>query len=168
LVFQFFTVTCHALVMCGRVRSTLGADQVAADVPWVNREQYTPRYNASPGASLAVLRVAGPGETSSSGRVVETMRFGLVPSYTDKAAKVDFYRMFNARSETIAEKGVFSRLLQRRRGVVLLNGFYEWSMEKAGASQVKQPYYLHLDGGRRRVRGRRASLRGAVRSMERR
>jgi putative SOS response-associated peptidase YedK len=96
------------------------------------------------------------------------MRFGLVPSYTDKAAKVDFYRMFNARSETIAEKGVFSRLLQRRRGVVLLNGFYEWSMEKAGASQVRQPYYLHLDGGRRRVRGRRASLRGAVRSMERR
>ena len=147
MVLQFFTVTCHALVMCGRVRSTLGADQVAADVPWVNREQYTPRYNASPGASLAVLRVACPGETSSSGRVVETMRFGLVPSYTDKAAKVDFYRMFNARSETIAEKGVFSRLLQRRRGVVLLNGFYEWAMEKAGASQVKQPYYLHLDGG---------------------
>ena len=125
--------------MCGRVRSTLGADQVAADVPWVNREQYTPRYNASPGASLAVLRVAGPGETSSSGRVVGAMRVGLVPSYTDKAAKVDFYRMFNARSETIAETGVFSRPLQRRRGVVVLNGLYGWAVETAGASAGRQP-----------------------------
>ena len=83
---------------------------------------------------------------STSDRVVETMRFGLVPSFTDPGAKVDFYRMFNARSETIAEKGVFSRLLQRRRGVVLINGFYEWAAERAGSSQVKQPYYLHLEG----------------------
>ena len=73
------------------------------------------------------------------------MRFGLVPSFTDPGAKVDFYRMFNARSETIAEKGVFSRLLQQRRGVVLINGFYEWAAERAGSSQVKQPYY-HLEG----------------------
>ena len=136
------------LAMCGRVRSTLGADQVAAasgGAAWKNPDQYEPRYNASPGASLAVIRRAESGE-STSDRVVETMRFGLVPSFTDPGAKVDFYRMFNARSETIAEKGVFSRLLQRRRGVVLINGFYEWAAERAGSSQVKQPYYLHLEG----------------------
>ena len=134
--------------MCGRVRSTLGADQVAAasgGAAWKNPDQYEPRYNASPGASLAVIRRAESGE-STSDRVVETMRFGLVPSFTDPGAKVDFYRMFNARSETIAEKGVFSRLLQQRRGVVLINGFYEWAAERAGSSQVKQPYYLHLEG----------------------
>ena len=33
---------------------------------------------------------------------------------------------FNARSETVAEKTVFSRLLQRQRCVVLFDGFYEW------------------------------------------
>ncbi len=33
---------------------------------------------------------------------------------------------FNARSETVAEKSVFSRLLARQRCVVLFNGFYEW------------------------------------------
>ena len=135
------------LAMCGRVRSTLGADQVAAasgGAAWKTRPVRA-RYNASPGASLAVIRRAESGE-STSDRVVETMRFGLVPSFTDPGAKVDFYRMFNARSETIAEKGVFSRLLQRRRGVVLINGFYEWAAERAGSSQVKQPYYLHLEG----------------------
>ena len=35
--------------------------------------------------------------------------------------------MFNARSETVAEKSVFSRLLGGKRCIVLLNGFYEWA-----------------------------------------
>lgn len=34
---------------------------------------------------------------------------------------------FNARCETVPEKGVFKRLLSRQRCVVLLNGFYEWA-----------------------------------------
>ena len=33
---------------------------------------------------------------------------------------------FNARSETVGEKGVFKKLLSRQRCVVFLNGFYEW------------------------------------------
>lgn len=33
---------------------------------------------------------------------------------------------FNARSETVASKGVFKRLLARQRCVVLAEGFYEW------------------------------------------
>jgi len=33
---------------------------------------------------------------------------------------------FNARSETIAEKGVFSKLIAGQRCVVFVNSFYEW------------------------------------------
>ena len=33
---------------------------------------------------------------------------------------------FNARSDTLAEKSIFSRLLARRRCLVPLQGFYEW------------------------------------------
>jgi len=33
---------------------------------------------------------------------------------------------FNARSETVAEKSVFSRLLSRQRCIFLAEGFYEW------------------------------------------
>ena len=33
---------------------------------------------------------------------------------------------FNARSETVAAKGIFKRLLASMRCMVLVNGFYEW------------------------------------------
>ena len=57
---------------------------------------------------------------------ISARRWGLVPSFNKKDTKPDYFRMFNARSETVAEKSVFSRLLHSRRCIVLLNGFYEW------------------------------------------
>ena len=75
------------------------------------------------------------------------MRWGLVPSFTKRDEKPDFFRMFNARSDTAPDKPVFSRLLARKRCVVLLNGFYEWRAEGSkAAGMVKQPYYLHAEG----------------------
>lgn len=48
--------------------------------------------------------------------------------------------MFNARSETVATKSVFNRLLSSRRCVVTFNGFYEWKSEGGR----KQPYYVNF------------------------
>jgi putative SOS response-associated peptidase YedK len=74
----------------------------------------------------------------------QTMRWGLVPSFTRKEEAPNFWKMFNARSDTAADKPIFGRLLSRRRCVVLLNGFYEWRLEGTrGAGRVKQPYFLH-------------------------
>lgn len=53
--------------------------------------------------------------------------------------------MFNARSETLAEKPTFQRLLSRQRCLVPVAGFYEWKKEVRSA---KQPYYVHFEGGR--------------------
>ena len=58
---------------------------------------------------------------------LQTMTWGLVPSWTKKEERLDFFRMFNARCETVPEKTVFSRLLGSKRCVVLLNGFFEWA-----------------------------------------
>jgi len=55
------------------------------------------------------------------------MTWGLVPSWTKQGEKLDFFRMFNARSETVPDKSVFNRLLAHKRCVVLMNGFYEWA-----------------------------------------
>jgi putative SOS response-associated peptidase YedK len=71
------------------------------------------------------------------------LQWGLIPSYTKPNEKLDFFRMFNARIETVPEKPVFRRLVARKRCVVLLDGFYEWTTDQF---KQKQPYYIHLSG----------------------
>jgi putative SOS response-associated peptidase YedK len=56
-----------------------------------------------------------------------------VPSFTKPGSQLDFYKMFNARSESVADKPVFSRLLSSHRCVVITEGFYEWKTD-AGAA----------------------------------
>ena len=168
-------------LMCGRARVTCTDADVAAAAgtsAFVNRDQYEPRYNAQPGAAVPVVRLATPSDratrraTSVSAdlrsasdasdasdhdddeRVVDYMRWGLVPSYASDESSPNFFAMFNARAETLAEKPAFARLVatsrRHRRGVVLLDGFYEWRAEGgAGSRSVKQPYYVHLTGNDR-------------------
>lgn len=99
-------------------------------------------------------------------RRVTTMRWGLIPSFVKPGESHDFFRMFNARSETIVHRPAFKRLVPDRRCVVILDGcaltarihpppsdptpaarrrsFYEW---KDDGSPVKQPYYLRSRAG---------------------
>lgn len=72
---------------------------------------------------------------------VRFMKWGLVPSYTKADATPNYFMMFNARSETLAERPAFRRLIHAKRCIVLLNGFYEW---KKVDKREKQPYYLTL------------------------
>uniref|UniRef100_A0A1D2AAI6 Embryonic stem cell-specific 5-hydroxymethylcytosine-binding protein n=1 Tax=Auxenochlorella protothecoides TaxID=3075 RepID=A0A1D2AAI6_AUXPR len=130
--------------MCGRTNTTLRRDEivrVAGTSRWTGENAFNPSYNAAPGATRSpVVRVA-----QGMGREICTMRWGLVPSYTKPDELPDFWRMFNARSETLAEKPTFQRLLSRQRCLVPVAGFYEWKKE---ARSAKQPYYVHFEGGR--------------------
>lgn len=128
--------------MCGRSRCSLSRQQViaAACVPddrWKDKENYTPSHNVAPGHNTPVVK-----RDKQQKLEVHTMKWGLVPSFTKTACteKPDHFRMFNARSETVAEKSVFSRLLARQRCVVLFNGFYEWKKE----GSRKQPFYVNM------------------------
>ncbi len=51
--------------------------------------------------------------------------------------------MFNARSESAAEKVSFKGPLRYKRAIVPADGFYEWKREGG----VKTPYYIQLSGG---------------------
>ncbi|XP_065873312.1 uncharacterized protein [Euphorbia lathyris] len=135
--------------MCGRARCTLRADDIPrachrtdGPVRSVNMDRYRPYYNASPGSNLPV--VCREDGSDGQGYVLQSMTWGLIPSFTKKTDKPDFYRMFNARSESIGEKASFRRLLPKRRCLVAVEGFYEW--KKDGSK--KQPYYIHFKDGR--------------------
>ena len=59
------------------------------------------------------------------------MRWGLIPSWA-KSASVGS-RTINARAETVAERPSFRTAFQRRRCLVLADGFHEW--ERKGSSR---------------------------------
>ena len=117
------------------------------------RDAYRPKENVSPGSKLPIFRltrtaadsdeVPPPASSTESPQVeLQGSHWGLVPAFTAAGSKPDFFRMFNARCETVMSKSVFSRLLKHRhqRCLVAVEGFYEWKAEH----KVKQPYYLRL------------------------
>ena len=89
--------------------------------------------NMAPGAQFPIQIMNQDGDKGLRG-----MLWGLVPSYTSLSTKPNHFLMFNARSETIFEKPSFANIIKSRRGIVYMNGYYEWKKE-AG---IKQPYYV--------------------------
>lgn len=87
-----------------------------------------PRYNIAPGQEAPVV-------IHDSAKTLAMMRWGLVPSWANDPAIGN--RMINARAETITEKPSFKRLIERRRCLVLADGFYEWRKEGKGKRPMR-------------------------------
>ena len=108
--------------MCGRFGLFSDLDHLAEQFglePLALRELYQASYNVAP--TQDVLTV------SASGLALEPiwMRWGLVAPWL-AAGRPLGKPVFNARSETIAQKPMFRSAFRRRRGLVLADGFYEW------------------------------------------
>ncbi|HEU0069906.1 MAG TPA: SOS response-associated peptidase [Alphaproteobacteria bacterium] len=122
--------------MCSRYSQTKAPAELAkrfkARQPKSNLQ---PRYNIAPTQEAPVLRLAEDG-----GREISLLRWGLVPSWAMEIAGAP---LINARSETLAEKASFKQGFERRRCLVLADGFYEW--QKLG--KEKLPWrFLRQDG----------------------
>jgi putative SOS response-associated peptidase YedK len=89
--------------------------------------EYRTGHNISPGQQIvAVLR------KDDQNSLVD-FRWGLIPSWAKDPSIGN--RMFNARAETIAEKPSFKNAFQKRRCLVVADGFYEW--QKIG--RIRKP-----------------------------
>ncbi len=99
--------------------------------------EYPPRFNIAPTQDAPVIA------QDEAGRRMGLLRWGLIPSWAKDPAIGS--RMINARSETVAEKPAFRRAFQRRRCLVLADGFFEWKREEGeGATKgLKTPYWIH-------------------------
>lgn len=125
--------------MCGRytltrqegliedLQASLG---MAAQSAW-----WKPRFNIAPTqpAPVVVLR--------DGTRLVEMMRWGLVPHWAGKR-DVKAPLMINARVETLQDKPMFRDALATRRCLIPADGFYEWKRE-GGAKAKPQPTWFH-------------------------
>lgn len=125
--------------MCGRYANFLAEQELidAFEVAVIADEaRLAPRYNIAPtqDTSIVVAR-------HESGRSLELAKWGLVPSWAKDPSIGS--RMFNARSETVAEKPSFRAAFAKRRCLVPASGYYEWTTE-AG---VKTPHFIHRADG---------------------
>ncbi len=119
--------------MCGRFVAASPPDELAryfgASEPEVNLE---PSYNVAPTNETYVVRA------KDQNRALTTMRWGLVPFWA-KDLKIGS-KLINARSETVATKPAYRSAYKKRRCLIGVDGFYEWS--KVEGAKKKQPYYI--------------------------
>jgi putative SOS response-associated peptidase YedK len=135
--------------MCGRYTLSLSVDEIwdeldlegdpGSDV-WSQGPEETlePRFNIAPTQAVPVV-------TDKSPKKLVMLRWGLVPFWADDP-KIGA-RMLNARAESLADKPAFRDPYQKRRCLVLADGFYEWKREGKGKSARKTPMYVHHKGG---------------------
>src|ERR1043166_7193170 len=112
--------------MCGRF--TLKEPR-RLPVSLVDLEGLVPRYNIAP--TQDVLTIV----EHKAQREATFLQWGLIP-YWSKEAK----GIINARLETIDDKPSFSDSFQKRRCLILADGFYEW--DRIG--KISQPYYFQM------------------------
>ncbi|SEJ32851.1 SOS response-associated peptidase [Demequina mangrovi] len=125
--------------MCGRYANFLTEQELvdAFEIAVIADEaRIAPRYNIGPMQDTSIIVAR-----KEAGRSLETARWGLVPSWAKDPAIGS--RMFNARSETVAEKPSFRAAFAKRRCIVPASGYYEWKAGEDG----KTPYFIHTEDG---------------------
>jgi len=122
--------------MCGRFTITSPAHVLADEFGLAAvASSFGPRFNLAPTQSVPVV-------TNWTQRTLELFRWGLIPSWSRDPAVGNM--LINARCETVADKPSFRDAFERRRCLVLADGFYEW--KKRG--REKTPMYVRLKSGR--------------------
>ena len=115
--------------MCGRYRLTR-AEKMVEKFDAEFSGELRQRYNITSTQLVPVVRA------TDSGRVISSMRWGLIPSWAKDASMAQI----NARSETILEKPAFKESSERRRCLIPADGFYEWRR----SPNTKQPFHFGM------------------------
>jgi len=110
--------------MCGRYTlATPDLGQLRARFPLRESLEVRPRFNVAPGDDvLAVIRRGEDGAEAEGAY----LRWGLVPFWAADPAEMAA-KTINARAETVAERPAYRDAFQRRRCLIVADGFYEWS-----------------------------------------
>lgn len=124
--------------MCGRytIQNSKRAE-VAYHALATLLETMGDRYNVATSQQLPVLT------RGENGHVGQLMQWGLVP-FWEKAERPKIAPI-NARSEEALSKPMFRQALQRRRCLVVADGFYEWHRV---SQDLKVPFLIHMRDGR--------------------
>ena len=123
--------------MCGRYTLYSHEDDLASLFE-VKPLPLTERYNIAPTQEVPVVT-----ERPGGAREMSFMRWGLIPHWVKDPTEFKS-TLFNARSESAAEKPSFRDAMKTSRCLIPADGFYEWRSE-GGA---KQPYFIKRQDGK--------------------
>jgi putative SOS response-associated peptidase YedK len=120
--------------MCGRYVIAYDPQTLVSGFSATRVQPFPKRWNVAPQSPVPVVY-----ETREGERVVELMRWGLIPSW---ARDVSIgHKLNNARSDGVFDKPSFRQAVRRRRCILPASGFYEWQAPPAG-QKFKQPWYI--------------------------
>ena len=118
--------------MCGRFTLTKDKDEIEDRFEiHIDPAMFTKNYNAAPSQILPII-------TNEEQEQASFHKWGLIPHWAKDETIGN--KLINARGETIAEKPSFRDAAEKRRCLVITDGFYEW--QRSGGE--KQPYRITL------------------------
>lgn len=110
----------------GAVRARFGLDESV---------QVQRRYNVAPGDDVLAIVAADHGAAATH------LRWGLVPHWAADGSSG--LSMINARAESVRSKPAFRSAFERRRCLIVADGFYEWRRRDDGEPRArKQAYWI--------------------------
>lgn len=120
--------------MCGRYSLIASPNELKErfKVKYIDGK-LVPRFNAAPAQQLPFIANTSPER-------MQLGEWGLIPAWMqdEKSPK----RLINARAETVGEKPTFKTAAQKRRCLIVADGFYEWA--NVPKEKRKQPYRIML------------------------
>ncbi len=96
-----------------------------------------PDYNVAPTSTQPVIRL----KRDTGERELVMMRWGLIPYYAKSAAEFRGFSTINARAETVEDRAMWRGPFERRRCLVIADGYYEWLKVDP---KTKRPYAYTL------------------------
>lgn len=123
--------------MCGRfVLFTTGESLLAhaGSLPGVT-EVYAPEGTPGPRYNLAPTQVVPVVRVDAAVATVAPSRWGLLPHWKKDETGPP---LFNARGETVTSKPSFRDAFKAQRGLIPMDGYYEWHDDGTG----KRPYFV--------------------------
>ena len=94
---------------------------------------FLPNSNASPSQQLPLIANSDPE------RIV-LAEWGIIPAWMKDETSPK--RLINAKAETIDIKPTFKNAAEKRRCLIIANGFYEWA--QIPGQKKKQPFFITL------------------------
>ncbi|MET3599414.1 SOS response-associated peptidase [Martelella mangrovi] len=124
--------------MCGRFGLITTPDATAEVFDLTAIDSFPPRYNIAPSQPILMVINASELTGGGEGRTAMLARWGLIPAWVKDGR--DFPLLFNARSESAAEKPAFRGAMRHFRALVPASGFFEW--RRTGGRDTAQPYWI--------------------------